>query len=439
MMDAELSVLGGVLIDPQAFWRVSDIVRAEQFSRADSRLLWTTVEGMIRRGEASDAVTVGEVNPALSDLALQCASDVFSTANIRAYADIVADRWLAREVQKSGSTIAAIEGKGKERLAEAQAIIGRLVSGIAGQSKPIKEVMAERVATMQAQCDRSGKLMGVTTGLPKLDTMTAGWQPGQLVILAGRPSMGKTLLGLQFATVAAMHEAPAHIVTLEMSASDCFARQQSWLSRIPFDRVRDARAMLEEDWPRMVGACDELSKLPIMFDDACYDLAQIVARIRQAHAQQGTKLVLVDYLTYIRMPKADSASLAVQEITRELKMTAKALGITIILISQLNRSVEARSDKRPLMSDLRESGAIEQDADIVLMPYRDEYYNPESPHKGFAELLVRKQRNGITGMVPLYSRLDIQRFEEAEELPDVSTESTSGVVHFGRNAGRKRS
>lgn len=439
MMDAEMSVLGGVLVDPQAFWKVSDIVRAEQFSRADSRLLWTTIDGMIRRGEASDAVTVGEINPALADLALQCANDVFSTANIRAYAEIVADRWLAREVSKSGNAIATVEGNGKERLAEAQGIIGALVSGIAGKSKPIKEVMAERVATMQAQCDRSGKLMGITTGLPTLDTMTAGWQPGQLVIIAGRPSMGKTLLGLQFATVAAMHDAPAHIVTLEMSASDCFARQQSWLSRIPFERVRDARSMVEEDWPRMVQACDDLSKLPIVFDDACYDLSQIVARIRQAHAQQRTKLVLVDYLTYIRMPKADSASLAVQEITRELKMTAKALGITIILISQLNRSVEARSDKRPLMSDLRESGAIEQDADIVLMPYRDEYYSPDSPHKGFAELLIRKQRNGITGMVPLFSRLDIQRFEEAEELPHAITQSDSGVVKFGRNAGRKSS
>jgi replicative DNA helicase len=284
---------------------------------------------------------------------------------------------------------------------------------------------------MQTQSDRVTDLTGVSTGFPMLDDMTAGLQARDLVLIAGRPSMGKSLLAMQLAYTAAKAGHTAHIVTLEMSAAQCVLRLIAAESEVLFDHVRDAKRLHDSEWPKVVSAGAKVGALPLFFDEDVYDLRSIVARIRQVHMQSGTRIVVVDYLQLIRGPKAERHDLLIAEITREFKLLAKALGITIILLSQLNRDVELRADKRPGMADLRDSGSIEQDADVVLMIYRDGYYNPESPNKDFAEVLIRKQRQGQTGTVPLHTRFSIQRFDSAPEgLPAPVSKRKDSSVDF---------
>jgi replicative DNA helicase len=354
-----------------------------------------------------------------------------STSNIRAWAEIVASHATGRRVREAGVKISSLSGV--DSLAEAQSILGGVVGGIAAPTKNAKEAMRDVLRAMQAQTERDSDLLGVSTGFPMLDDMTAGFQAGELVLVAGRPSMGKSLLAMQFAHGAASGGIPAHIVTLEMQTSACVTRMIAARAEVPFDVVRDAKKIEDHHWPRIVAAGENIGALPLYFDDDVYDLAGVLARIRQAHMQYGTRIVVVDYLQHMRLPDAQTMALAVQEVTRELKATAKALGITIILVSQLNRGLETRGDKRPVLSDLRESGAIEQDADLVLMIYRDEYHNENSPHAGYAEVLIRKQRNGRTGMVPLRTRFDVQRFDSAPEgLPQILTKDVAKPSAYRR-------
>jgi len=320
-------------------------------------------------------------------------------------------------------------------LAEAQAILGAVENRQAVHTQTAKDAVRDLVKLMHSQSERSGSLLGVTTGIAGLDAMTCGLCRKDLVIVAGRPSMGKTLLGLGMAMACAESGETAHFVTLEMSTSQCLQRLVSAKASVPHDEVRDAKRIREESWHRVAVASETIAELPLFFDESVRDLASLVARITQVHAAHGTRIVVIDYLSHVPMPKAERQDLAVQEVTRELKRIAKRLDITVVLICQLNRGVEGRADKRPVLSDLRESGAIEQDADVVLMPYRDEYYNADSPHKGYAEILIRKQRNGELGSVPVRAELAYQRFTDAPDgLP-----SAPVLEHKPRGFGRMRS
>ena len=436
---AEQNVLGSCLIDDQAFWQVSDILTGADFYDERNRFVWQALSAIAALRTPMDVVTVGDALQAhglvesaggmayLYDLA----RDTASSYNVRAYAEIVAAKSLERKVSDAGAKIAKLSGP--ESLQDAQAILSAVCDHVASPTISVGKAMSNLVKVMRAQAERTTDMLGIPYGFPMLDDMTAGLRECDLVLIAGRPSMGKSLLALQIALHSAQFGAPAHIITLEMPTTQCMQRLIACASDVPFDRVMDAKKLIDGDWHKVTIASEDIGKIPLYFDDDVYDLPKVLSRIRQAHAAHGTRVVVIDYLSFMRMPKAERNDLAIQTITRELKATAKALKITIILVSQLNRGLEQRSDKRPVMSDLRESGAIEQDADVILMPYRDEYHHPDSPHKGYAEILIRKQRNGPTGMVPLRTRFDVQRFEAAPEgLPEVvKDEKPKGFSRIG--------
>jgi len=440
---AEQGVIGACMIDPQAFWQVSDLLTGADFWDQRHRFLWGAFDQLAKASMPFDAVTVGDhlVTSGTAEGAggvgyvLDLANTTPSSANVRAYAEIVLDKATERRVSDAGARISKLTGK--ESLIDAQAILGSVSDRLAAKTQSAKEAMAALVGIMQNQADREEGLLGVPFGFPMLDAMTAGMHGGELILVAGRPSMGKSLFAMQIAMHAAQAGFPAHIASLEMPTSQCMQRLVSALSSVPFDHVRDAKTIEEHEWAAITRAAADVSALPLYFDDDVYELQKILARIRQVHAAHGCRVAVIDYLSYMRMPKADTNALAVQEVTRELKALAKALKITVILVSQLNRGLEGRTEKRPILSDLRESGAIEQDADMVLMLYRDEYHNPDSTQKGFAELLIRKQRNGPTGMVPLRTRFDVQRFESAPDGLPLPVTKDSGKRGFSGFRSRK--
>jgi replicative DNA helicase len=436
---AEQSVLGACMIDDKAFWEVADLLTSADFWDARHRSLWDAMVSLAGRQKPFDVITISdylrEADQDAVGYVLNLANNTPSSVNVRAYAEIVAEKAQERRVCDAGARISKLTGK--TTLLEAQEILGTVSDRVSGKTKNVKEAMSELVKLMHTQTERDSDILGVPYGFPQLDDMTAGMHAGDLVLVAGRPSMGKSLLAMQIGANAARSGCAAHIVTLEMPTSQCMQRLMSAESSVPFDHVRDAKKLEEWEWPAIARAGKEIGELPLYFDDDVYDLQKILARIRQVHSAHGTRVVVIDYLTFIRMPKADTQALAVQEVTRELKALAKALGITIILVSQLNRGLETRGDKRPMLSDLRESGAIEQDADVVLMIYRDEYHDPNSPHKGFAEVLIRKQRNGPTGMVPLATKFECQRFDPAPDgLPAIAVkQETRGFGGYKKRGG----
>lgn len=435
-IQAEQGVIGACMIDPQAYWQIADLLTASDFWDQRHRFLWNALTGLAKDEKPFDAVTVGdhlrstntEEEAGGIGYVINLANTTPSASAIRTYAEIVAEKAQERRVSDAGRAIAALSGK--TALIDAQAILGAIADKVSAKTQSVKEAMGALVRLMHDQTERESELLGVPYGFPMLDAMTAGMHKGDLVLVAGRPSMGKSLFAMQIGMNAAKSGAPTHIVTLEMPTVQCMQRLISAVSNVPFDHVRDAKTIEEWEWPAISRAGSDVAALPLYFDDDVYELQKILARIRQVHASHGTRIVVIDYLTFMRMPKADTQALAVQEVTRELKALAKALGITIVLVSQLNRGLEGRADKKPVLSDLRESGAIEQDADVVMMIHREDYHNENSPLKGYAEILIRKQRNGPCGSVPLKAEFHVQRFDSAPEgLPATAEPRKQG---FGR-------
>ena len=434
---AEEGVIGACMIDERVYWRVADVLTEADFFDVRCRSLFDLIGGLLKAGRPVDAVTIGDLIrsrnlPDAADLigyVIDVADATPSSANARTYAEIVAAKATQRRVADAGTRIARLTGD--DAFPEAQAILAAVQTRQSSVTKSVKAAIGDLVKLMASQAERDGSLLGVTTGIAGLDALTCGLCAKDLVIVAGRPSMGKTVLGLGLATASAKAGHPAHVITLEMSTSQCLQRIISAESSIPHDAIRDAKKIQEEHWHRLTIASEAVGEFPLFFDDAVRDFASLIARITQVHATHGTRIIVIDYLSHIPPPKAERHDLALQEITRALKALAKRLDITVVLICQLNRGVEGRADKRPVLSDLRESGAIEQDADVVLMPYRDEYYNADSPHRGYAEILIRKQRNGELGSVPVRAELTFQRFVDAPDgLP-----SMPAIEHKPRERG----
>lgn len=429
-VDAEEGVIGSCMLDDQAYWTIAGIVGVSDFHDQRCRALFELIGDLVKLSKPVDPVTIGELitsrrsDKSLFSYVLGIANSTPSALNIKTYAEIVAKKAVERRVVAAGAQIASLYGD--DALSNAQAILAAITTKQAIATKNIKSAMKDLVKLMKDQAERDGALLGVTTGLSDLDEKTLGLCEGDLVIIAGRPSMGKTLLAICIAMASAKSGLPAHFFTLEMSTSQCLLRIISAEGSIPHSSLRDAKHVHEEHWHRIANVSEDIGLLPLYFDESIRDLDALEARIIQLHATNKTRLVVIDQLSHIPPPKADRSDLAIQEITRRLKALAKRLNITVVLVCQLNRSVEARADKKPVLSDLRESGAIEQDADMVLMPYRDEYYHPDSPHKGYAEILIRKQRNGEVGSVPVLAELAYQRFADAPDgLPSAPVEVES--------------
>ncbi|MEN7344000.1 MAG: replicative DNA helicase [Pseudomonadota bacterium] len=417
-IEAEQSLLGGLMLDNNAWDGVVDVVSAEDFYRADHRLIFAGIGALTQQGQPCDVVTLsehldarGELNDAggLGYLAT-LANDTPSAANVKAYAEIVRERSILRSLISAGNEIAggafATDGrKAAELLDEAE----RLVFEIAekgnrrGGFLSLAQVLPETINRIEELQKSGGDVTGVSTGYTEFDKMTAGLQPGDLVIVAGRPSMGKTTFAVNIAENAAIgSKVPTAIYSMEMGAEQLAFRMISSLGRVDQTHLRVGK-FSDDDWARINTAVQLMSEAPIFIDDTpALSPTEVRARARRLKRQHGLGLVVIDYLQLMQVPgTAENRTNEISEISRSLKALAKELHCPVIALSQLNRSVEQRTDKKPVMSDLRESGAIEQDADLICFIYREEVYDPDTPRKGTADIIISKQRNGPIGEIPL--------------------------------------
>lgn len=427
-IEAEQSVLGGLLLDNRAYDRIASEVRAEDFYTAAHQTIYRTITSMLDRGEPVDVVTVSEALER-SGQSAECgglaylgeiAANTPTAANILGYTKSVVDRKARRNLIVAGQRIVELahepDGDAIARADAASAIVLAL-SEQRGSKEPVvvSDVMSSVLETLQKRIDAGGAISGLSTGFVDLDKSTTGLHPGNLVVLAGRPAMGKTTLGVNIAENVAMSGGVALVFSLEMPADDLVERSMARAGSVNTQTLREGK-LTDDDWSRMTVALGKLNGKRLVIDDdpSTATVSQVrrkAIRVKRKHGRLD--LIVVDYLQLMR-GEGNNRNEEIGGITRGLKLLARELNAPIILLSQLNRGVEERTDKRPMMSDLRESGAIEQDADVILMAYRDEYYCESSAFKGFAEIIIRKQRMGPTGTVPLIFQGQYSRFADAD-------------------------
>ena len=432
-VEAEQSILGGLLLDNTAWDRIADVVSGGDFYRADHRLIFQHVGALIEGGKPADVLTLAEsleLSGRLAEVGGQSylgalASNTPSAANIRRYAEIVRERAIMRRLVTVGTEIAdaALSPMGRtagQMLDEAEGRIFEIAeAGARGKSGFVTiEELAARVVTRMDELyhsDNPSDITGIPTGYTDLDSRTSGLQPSDLIIVAGRPSMGKTAFALNIAEYVAIDFGlPVAVFSMEMSGEQVAMRMLGSLARVSQHKIRTGRVE-EDDWGRVTKGLEKLQNANVHIDDSgALNPLELRARARRLYRSCGKLgLIVVDYLQLMSGSRGDSENRATElsEISRSLKALAKELNVPIIALSQLNRSVESRTDRRPMMSDLRESGAIEQDADVILFIYRDEVYNADSPDKGMAEIIIGKQRNGPIGKVMLTFLGEFTRFE----------------------------
>ena len=430
-VEAEQSVLGGLLLDNTAWDRIADFLGESDFYRADHRQIYHHITRLIEVNRPADAITVAESLESTKELEAvgglayigALAQNTPSAANIRRYAEIVRERAIMRKLAETATGIAdlAYNPMGRDPaqlLDEAESSIFAISEqGARGKQgfidmQPVLTQVVERIDMLYNRDDPS-EVTGVPTGFADMDRMTSGFQPGDLVIVAGRPSMGKTALALNMAEHVALDAGlPIGIFSMEMSAAQLAMRLLGSIGKLDQHKLRTGR-LAEDDWRRLTGAVGRLSEAPIHIDETpALNALELRARARRLHRQYGKLgLIVVDYLQLMSATsQGENRATEISEISRSLKALAKELGVPVVALSQLNRSLEQRPNKRPVMSDLRESGAIEQDADLILFIYRDEVYNPDSPDKGRAEVIIGKQRNGPIGTVMLTFQGEYTRF-----------------------------
>ena len=429
-LEAERSLLGGLMLDQRAWDQIADAVAGDDFYRTDHRLIFSAISALVERDLPPDAVTV--VQHLERQLQLEAAGgvdyvarlveDTASAANIRAYAEIVRERAMLRQLIEVGGDIAA-SAHGSEDLTVSdlvdmaeQKVFSIADRGRRGGSgfKALSSVLQGAMDTLDELSHSDGDITGVSTGFEKMDEMTAGLQRGDLVIVAGRPSMGKTTFAVNIAENAAIGNGiPVAIFSMEMGAEQLAFRMISSIGRVNQGNLRRGR-LTDEDHSRISSAVTMLTEAPIFIDDgAALTPTEIRARARRLKREHGLGMIVVDYLQLMQVAgTAENRATEISEISRSLKALARDLEVPVIALSQLNRSVEQRVDKKPVMSDLRESGAIEQDADVILFIYRDEVYNPDTTsRKGIADIIIAKQRNGPIGDFPLTFLGEYTKFE----------------------------
>ena len=428
-IEAELSVLGGLMLNNSAWDRIVDKVSDNEFYRKDHRFIFAAIRDLSNDGKPADAVTVAEHLEHAGDLEtaggmdtiVRITQDVPGSANIEAYADIVRERAILRDLISAGSDIvsevfnpAGRDSKELLELAEKRIFdIAERNSKTGGSFADMKELVLGAIERIDELYNSGQSITGLSTGLDELDEKTSGFQNGDLIILAARPSMGKTALALNFAEHVALFEKKAVAVfSMEMPDQQLAMRLLASNARIDQSRIRDGK-LQTEDWPRLTAAANMLSQAPIFIDDeGGLSPAELRARARRLKRENDLGLIVIDYLQLMTVPGTKEGRTAeISEISRSLKALAKELDIPVIALSQLNRGLESRTDKRPINSDLRESGGIEQDADVILFIYRDEYYNPNTDNPGVSEIIIGKQRNGPIGKVPAVFHGQFTRFE----------------------------
>jgi len=431
-LEAEQSVLGGLLLDNETWDRVGESVVAQDFYSRSHRIIFEAIGALIELGEPVDLITLSENlenDQKLEDAGgfvylAEMMKNTPSAANITAYADIVRERAVTREMISVANEIAEAgydtQGRTSADLLDfAETKVFQIAEQRANKSEGPENIHS----VLEKTVDRIEKLYqqphdgvtGVSTGFSDLDKMTAGLQPSDLIIVAARPSMGKTTFAMNLAENAAMTEdKPALIFSLEMPSEQIMMRMLASLGRIDQTKIRTGQ-LGDEDWARLSSTMGLLIEKGKMYIDDAAGLTPTEVRSRArriARDNDGISLIMIDYLQLMRAPQfADNRTLEIAEISRSLKALAKELEVPVVALSQLNRSLEQRADKRPVNSDLRESGSIEQDADLIMFIYRDEVYHDDSEFKGMAEIIIGKQRNGPIGRVPLTFQGQFSRFD----------------------------
>ena len=430
-IEAESSVLGGLLLDNGAWDRMGDLLVDGDFYRHEHKLIYAAVGGLINASKPADVITVYEQlqNIGKADeigglvYLNSLAQYVPSASNIRRYAEIVRERSILRKLVSAADEIATNafnpQGKAVDKiLDEAEQKIfnigeegTRMKQGFQSMDALVVELL-DRVTEM---AENPNDVTGVRTGFHDFDKMTSGLQPGDMIVLAARPSMGKTSLAINIAEHVALEEGlPVAVFSMEMGASQLAVRIVGSIGRIDQGHLRTGK-LSDEEWPRLTEAIEKLRTVSLHIDETPgLSTSELRANARRLARQYGRLgLIVVDYLQLMSTSSSgdENRATAVGEISRGLKMLAKELKCPVIALSQLSRGVESRTDKRPMMSDLRESGAIEQDADIIMFIYRDDYYNKESKEPGVAEVIISKHRNGPTGTIKLAFLKPITKFE----------------------------
>jgi len=440
--DAEAAVIGGILLNNEALFLVQEVLRAEDFYVETHRRIYSAIQELSRAGLPVDHVTLGNELRKRGDLekiggamALDGLTDQVATvANVEHYARIVREKASVRRMIYAAQQVVAdgfAETEAAEDfLDEAEASIFKAAQYRVGAGySHVAPVVRKTFDDLQEASGRTGDVTGVPSGFAQLDKLTAGFQRSDLIIVAGRPSMGKTALALNVAFNAAEAlKQPVIVFSLEMGKEQLVRRMLSSVGRVDASRIR-SNNLGKDDWPRLIQAADVLTRTEIYLDDSApLTPLEIRAKSRRLKSEKGLALVVVDYLQLMRAGgrRADNREQEISEISRSMKGLARELQVPVIALSQLNRGVEGRPDKRPMMSDLRESGAIEQDADLILFVYRDEVYNPESEDRGTAEVIVGKQRSGPMGKAVLRFTSEFTRFDNlapAEAPPGYETDA----------------
>jgi len=415
-IEAEQSVLGGVMLSPGAWESVDGVVVDTDFYRHDHQIVFRALKSLAEQEQPLDVVTVAEwlqqrdqlENVGGLGFLNRLAADTPSAGNVKAYAGIVRERSVLRQMISVANEVADAgfrpNGRDSRELldfAESKVMgIADQVESAGGGFRGIAPILADAIDRIDLLYSSGSAITGLPTGFTEFDQMTSGLQSSDLVIVAGRPSMGKTTFAMNIAENAAIQaEQPVAIFSMEMPGEQLAMRMISSLSMVELQKIRTG-ALSDADWPRITSAVALISERKIFIDDSPgLSPTEVRARARRLKREHGLGLIVLDYLQLMQIKgsSGDNRTAEISEISRSLKSLAKELEVPVIALSQLNRSLEQRTDKRPVMSDLRESGAIEQDADVIVFIYRDEVYNPESPDKGTAEILIRKQRNGPIG------------------------------------------
>ena len=436
-IQAEQSVLGGLMLDNQTWDSIADKVVETDFYRRSHQLIFRKIEELAEKQIPFDVITLSDALKGIGELEnvgglgylIMLAKDTPSAANIVAYANIVRDRSVLRQLIHIGTEISdsAFNTDGRdtaELLENAERQVFQIAEqrqkGQGGGFISIKSLLAQAVDKIETLFEQEGAITGASTGFTDFDSLTSGLQPSDLIIVAGRPSMGKTTIAMNMAeNIALKCGKPVAVFSMEMPGDSLAMRMMSSLGRIDQNKVRTGK-LEDDDWPRLTSAINILAGTQLFIDDSpALTPTEVRARARRLareHGQLG--LIVVDYLQLMQSPSSgDNRVQQISDISRGLKALAKELNVPVVALSQLNRNLEQRPNKRPVMSDLRDSGAIEQDADLIVFVYRDEVYNEDSPDKGIAEIIIGKQRNGPLGTVRLTFLGQYTRFENFAGSP----------------------
>jgi len=430
-VEAEQAVIGALMIDPDAMFKVNTFLRAEDFYVERHRWLYDSIVTLHDRGESADYVTLCDELERREQLAelggaayiTQLINATPTALNVEYYGRIVERTSTLRRLISAAGQIAALAYEDTDNAGEVVDQAEQIIFGVSQQRithdvRPIRDVVQDYLNRVDYLYQHRGETIGVPTGFHNLDKILGGMQKSDLIIVAARPGMGKTSLMISFALNAARkYNQRVAIFSLEMSDEQLVQRLLAAETAIDSQRLRVGN-LREEEWPNFLQASGRLSETMIFIDDTpSISAMQVRTKARRLYAEYGLDLLIIDYLQLMQGERhGDNRVQEISYLSRTLKGLARELNIPVLVASQLSRAVESRNDKRPLLSDLRESGSIEQDADVVMFIYRDEYYSPETDQQNIAEILISKHRNGPTGMVPLYFRKELAQFLEVEFL-----------------------